>query len=54
MSPYGFWSPLIGSTVDPMVVIVPAVDSVVRMEEETVTTGVVTDALPPVPVQFNV
>ena len=52
--PYGFWSPFIGSTVDPMVVIVPAVDRVVRMEGETVTAGVVADALPPMPVQLNV
>jgi hypothetical protein len=36
-----------------MVVIVPAVDNVVRMAGETVTTGVVTDMLPPVPVQLN-
>jgi hypothetical protein len=37
-----------------MVVIVPAVDRVVRMEGETVTAGVLTDTLPPMPVQLNV
>jgi hypothetical protein len=49
--PYGFWPPFSGSTVDPRVVIVPAVDwvpavdRVVRREGETVTAGVVTEVL---------
>jgi hypothetical protein len=36
-----------GSTVDPRVVIVPAVDTMVRMEGETVTAGAVIDMSPP-------